>query len=129
MNENKLQKKTSLKRMTPQQKSIAARERRHLTWKEKNREKALRWKLFRRGLSEEERLEWEDLKFVEVIAEGRSFMTKEEIEKGITPKQKRRREQERIREYEKEYYKRMKEPKQKYMKEYNKRIKEQKQNM
>ena len=138
--------------MTRQQKLLATKERKHLTWKEKNREKALRWKLLRRGLTEEERLEWDDLKFVEVIAEGRNFMTKEEFEKKLTPEQERTKErrwehrertkelreytkeyrkriQEQRREYAKRYYERTKERKQKYMKEYRKRMKEQKQNM
>ncbi|RHZ88645.1 hypothetical protein Glove_21g241 [Diversispora epigaea] len=47
--------------------------RRHLNWKEKRRERALRWKALRTGLTKEERIELEDLNFVEVIAKGRSI--------------------------------------------------------
>ncbi|RHZ69293.1 hypothetical protein Glove_16g150 [Diversispora epigaea] len=39
----------------------------------KRRERALRWKALRTGLTKEERLELEDLNFVEVIAKGRSI--------------------------------------------------------
>ena len=134
MDENKSQKKTISKQMTRQQKLLATKERKHLTWKEKNREKALRRKLLRRGLTKEERLEWDDLKFVEVIAEGRNFMTKEEFEKKLTPEQERTKERrwehrertKELREYTKEYRK-IQERKQKYKKEYRKRMKEQKQ--
>src|SRR5262245_32618427 len=42
----------------------------HLIWKEKQQEKALRWKNILRGLTEEERIEYDDLNYVEVIAEG-----------------------------------------------------------
>ncbi|RHZ58195.1 hypothetical protein Glove_375g39 [Diversispora epigaea] len=49
------------------------RRRQHLNWKEKRRERALRWKALRIGLTKEERIELEDLNFVEVIAKGRSI--------------------------------------------------------
>ena len=45
----------------------------HLNWKEKRRERALRYKALRVGLTEEERIELEDLNFVEVITQGRSI--------------------------------------------------------
>ena len=44
--------------------------RKHLNWKERRRERALRYKALRTGLSERERIELEDLNFVKVIAEG-----------------------------------------------------------
>src|SRR5262245_45985670 len=46
---------------------------RHLTWKEKQREKALRWKNIQKGLTEEENDEYNDLTFIEVVAEGYSI--------------------------------------------------------
>ncbi|RHZ52249.1 hypothetical protein Glove_463g39 [Diversispora epigaea] len=49
------------------------RRRQHLNWKEKKRERALKVKALRIGLTKEERIELEDLNFVEVIAKGRSI--------------------------------------------------------
>ncbi|RHZ85888.1 hypothetical protein Glove_59g43 [Diversispora epigaea] len=44
--------------------------RRHLNWKEKRQERALRYKALRNGLTKEERTELEDLNYVEVLAQG-----------------------------------------------------------
>ncbi|RHZ72876.1 hypothetical protein Glove_236g97 [Diversispora epigaea] len=49
------------------------RRRQHLNWKEKRRERVLRWKALRTGLTKEERIELEDLNFVEVITKGKSI--------------------------------------------------------
>jgi hypothetical protein len=64
MNKNKL---------TQKQKQRAYYERRHLDWKEKRRDRLLRWKDFKGKIKEEEYLEWEDLKFVEVMAKGQTI--------------------------------------------------------
>ncbi|RHZ66593.1 hypothetical protein Glove_306g97 [Diversispora epigaea] len=52
---------------------ISRKKLQHLNWKEKRRERALRYKALRIGLTKEERIELEDLNFVEVIAKGRSI--------------------------------------------------------
>ena len=60
--------------------------RRHLTWKEKRRERALRQKCLRKGLTNEEKLELDDLNFVEVITSTnliiKEFMKKKPKQNG-----------------------------------------------
>jgi len=50
--------------------------RQHLTWKEKRREKALRMKSIIKGLTDEEKTEYDDLNFVEVINKGYTLNSK-----------------------------------------------------
>ena len=48
----------------------------HLTWQEKRRERALRYKSLRKGLTKEEQIEYNDLNYVEIITEGEAIRSK-----------------------------------------------------
>ena len=63
--------------------------RQHLTWKEKRREKALRMKSIIKGLTDEEKIEYDDLNFVEIINKGYALNSKTtKIHKKIGDKQR-----------------------------------------
>jgi hypothetical protein len=77
----------------------------HLNWKEKRRIRALRWKLFRKGLTRDEWVEYKDLNFIEVIITGQALEkeNKEKYIKELRQKSNIFNRQEQIRERQRKY--------------------------
>ena len=73
LNKNNPNQKVTVRTEYPNRNKLGIKRLQHLNWKEKRRERALRHKALRIGLTKEEKIELEDLNFVEVIAQGRSI--------------------------------------------------------
>ena len=55
----------------------------HLNWKERRRERTLKLKIKRRKITEEEKQEYDDLHFVEVLEKGQAIPQIRKMEDGI----------------------------------------------